>query len=173
LHHSEMRQFVSQFRELMYAMPFQLPQNLLLLGRTLAILSGMCTGLDPEFNLWEQLAPYARTLVAGDGSGNWNAILDQAGDLLRELLALPAQTSRVLTRIERGDLRVDTSDIARQINSLEVAVNRLLGGLIFAAFLSAGVLLYRGGDQPLGYVFWGLAALSLAWTALLARGRAR
>ncbi len=32
--HAEMRQFALQFRELMYAMPFQLPHNLLLLGRT-------------------------------------------------------------------------------------------------------------------------------------------
>src|SRR6185503_2343735 len=38
--HGEMRQFGMQFRELMYEMPFQLPHNLLLLGRTLGILSG-------------------------------------------------------------------------------------------------------------------------------------
>src|SRR6266545_6017349 len=50
--HREMAQFAMQFRGLMYEMPFQLPHNLLLLGRTVAILSGMCTGLDPNFNLW-------------------------------------------------------------------------------------------------------------------------
>ena len=55
--HREMAQFAMQFRELMYEMPFQLPHNLLLLGRTVAILSGMCTGLDPNFNLWAQLHP--------------------------------------------------------------------------------------------------------------------
>src|SRR5215217_9553092 len=62
--HREMAQFAMQFRELMYQMPFQLPQNLLLLGRTVAILSGMCTGLDPNFNIWTQLVPYARNLIA-------------------------------------------------------------------------------------------------------------
>jgi predicted unusual protein kinase regulating ubiquinone biosynthesis (AarF/ABC1/UbiB family) len=39
--HRQMVQFAMQFRELMYDMPFQLPHNLLLLGRTVAILSGM------------------------------------------------------------------------------------------------------------------------------------
>ncbi len=39
----------------MYTMPFQFPQNLLMLGRTVAIFSGMCTGLNPDFNLWAQL----------------------------------------------------------------------------------------------------------------------
>ncbi len=57
--HREMHQFAMQFRDLMYEMPFQLPHNLLLLGRTVAILSGMCTGLNPQFNLWDQLVPYA------------------------------------------------------------------------------------------------------------------
>jgi len=60
--HREMGQFAMQFRELMYEMPFQLPHNLLVAGRTVAILSGMCTGLDPNFNLWGQLAPYAQKL---------------------------------------------------------------------------------------------------------------
>ena len=49
--HAEMMKFGLQFRELMFSMPFQLPQDLLFLGRTLAILSGMCSGLDPHFNV--------------------------------------------------------------------------------------------------------------------------
>ncbi len=46
--HAEMMRFGLQFQELMFEMPFQLPENLLLLGRTVAILSGMCTGMDPR-----------------------------------------------------------------------------------------------------------------------------
>jgi predicted unusual protein kinase regulating ubiquinone biosynthesis (AarF/ABC1/UbiB family) len=44
--HAEMMRFGLQFRELMLDLPFQLPENLLLLGRTVAILSGMATGLE-------------------------------------------------------------------------------------------------------------------------------
>jgi predicted unusual protein kinase regulating ubiquinone biosynthesis (AarF/ABC1/UbiB family) len=47
----EMRAFALEFRELMYALPFQVPQDLILLGRTVAILSGMCTGLNAQFNV--------------------------------------------------------------------------------------------------------------------------
>jgi len=71
INHVEMRQFAMQFRELLYEMPFQLPHNLLLLGRTAAILSGMCTGLDPHFNLWDQVAPYAQKLIANEATSNW------------------------------------------------------------------------------------------------------
>jgi len=168
--HREMHQFAMQFRELMYEMPFQLPHNLLLLGRTVAILSGMCTGLNPQFNLWEQLVPYARKLLTEEGSSTWDVLLDEAGDLFRELIALPAQTGRVLTRMERGELTVNTPQVNRQMYHLEGSVNRLTGSIIFASFLLGGVILYRGGDITLGYAFWAFSALTLLWMFFFSRG---
>jgi predicted unusual protein kinase regulating ubiquinone biosynthesis (AarF/ABC1/UbiB family) len=172
VHHSEMREFALQFRELIFAMPFQLPQNLLLLGRTVAILSGMCTGLDPDFNVWRHMAPYARTLVADEGQSNWEVWLDQVGEIVKQLIALPGQAGRILTRLERGDLRVHVPQVSRQIYYLESAVNRLLGGLLFVTFLLAGVLLYLGGEPSLAYLLWGFSGLSLLWMIFVARGHA-
>ena len=168
--HREMRQFGMQFRELMYEMPFQLPHNLLLLGRTVAILSGMSTGLDPNFNLWSQLAPYAQKLVTEEGLSNWDVWLDEIGNLFKELIALPGQTSNVLTRLERGDLNVNVPQVNRQIYHLEGAVNRLVGSIVFAAFLFGGVLLYQSGDFTPGYVFWVFSGITLFWMIFLARG---
>ncbi|MBN2116742.1 MAG: AarF/ABC1/UbiB kinase family protein [Anaerolineales bacterium] len=170
--HREMGQFAMQFRELMYEMPFQLPHNLLLLGRTVAILSGMCTGLDPNFNLWGQLAPYAQKLVKEAGVSDWQFWLDQIGELVKQLIALPAQTGRVLTRMERGELSVNTPQANRQIYHLESAVNRLTGSVVLAAFLFGGVFLYRGEDVLLAYIFWGLSGLVLLWMIFLSRGHA-
>ena len=168
--HREMAQFAMQFRELMYEMPFQLPHNLLLLGRTVAILSGMCTGLDPNFNLWNQLVPYARKLITDQGISNWDVWLDEIGEVVKQLIALPAQTGRVLTRIERGELTVNTPLVNRQIYHLESAVNRLTGSLIFAAFLFSGVLLFQSGDNELAYIFWALSALTFLWMAFFSGG---
>jgi predicted unusual protein kinase regulating ubiquinone biosynthesis (AarF/ABC1/UbiB family) len=168
--HREMRQFAMQFRELMFEMPFQLPHNLLLLGRTMAILSGMCTGLDPEFNVWTQLAPYAQKLVRDQGLSNWEVWLDEIGELLKQLISLPSQTGRVLTRLERGELNVNVPQVNRQIFHLESAVNRLTGSIMFAAFLFGGVLLYQGGDIWLGYLFWALSGVTLLWMLFFSRG---
>ncbi len=168
--HGEMRQFALQFRELMYEMPFQLPHDLLLLGRTIAILSGICTGLDPNFNVWKQLAPYAKKLIADEGGSDWQVWLDQIGDLVKELIALPGQASRVLTSIERGEITLNMPQVNRQLYHLEGAVNRLVGSLIFTAFLFGGVFLYTNGSMVLGYVFWGLAGAIVLWTIFLARG---
>jgi predicted unusual protein kinase regulating ubiquinone biosynthesis (AarF/ABC1/UbiB family) len=168
--HREMAQFAVQFRELMYQMPFQLPNNLLLLGRTVAILSGMCTGLNPEFNIWNQLVPYARKMITEEGTSNLDVWLDEIGELVRQLIALPAQTGRVLTRIERGELNVNVPQVNRQIYHLESAVNRLVGSIVFAAFLFAGVMLFQSQDFTPAYVTWGLSGVTLFWMMFLARG---
>jgi predicted unusual protein kinase regulating ubiquinone biosynthesis (AarF/ABC1/UbiB family) len=166
----QMHQYAMQFRELMYEMPFQLPHNLLLLGRTVAILSGMCTGLDPDFNVWSELAPYARKMVMEEGVSNWDVWLDEIGEVVKQLIALPTQTGRVLTRLERGELVVDTPAVNRQIYHLEGAVNRLSGSMMFSAFLFGGVLLHQSGDETLSYIFWGLGGITLLWMVFFARG---
>jgi len=168
--HREMAQFAMQFRELMYEMPFQLPHNLLLLGRTVAILSGMCTGLDPNFNLWGELAPYAQKMVKDAGLSSWEVWLDEIGEVVKQLVSLPAQTGRVLTRLERGELSVNTPQVNRQIYHLESAVNRLVGSIMFAAFFFGGVLLYQSGDITLGYLFWAFSGVTFLWMAFFSRG---
>jgi predicted unusual protein kinase regulating ubiquinone biosynthesis (AarF/ABC1/UbiB family) len=168
--HREMRQFALQFRELMYEMPFQLPHNLLLLGRTVAILSGMSTGLDPNFNLWSQLAPYAQKLITEEGVSNWDIWLDEIAELFKQFVTLPAQASQVLSRLERGELNVNVPQVNRQIYHLESAVNRMTGSIIFAAFLFGGVLLRQSGDIKLSYVFWVFSGLTLFWMIFIARG---
>ena len=167
---AEMHQFSVQFRDLLYEMPFQLPHDLLLLGRSLSILSGMCTGLDTVFNPWGLLAPYAQNILAAEGLEGWEGWLDRIGDLVKELMALPAQTGRVLTRLERGDLTFNSPQVSRQIYHLEAAVNRLFGGLVFATLLFAGVLTYRVNAYLPAYVFWGFSAAALLWTVLLSGG---
>ena len=166
----EMHRFAMQFRELMYEMPFQLPHDLLLLGRTIAILSGMCTGLDPDFNVWQRLAPHARKMIEEEGGSALDMLLDQVGEFVKALVAVPDQMSRVLTSLERGQLTLNMPLVNRQIYHLEGAVNRLVGSLLFSAFFFGGVLLVTGGHMTLGYISWGFSVPPLLWTIFLSRG---
>ena len=172
INHAEMMQFAMQFRELMYNMPFQLPENLLLLGRTVAILSGMCTGLNPDFNLWEQIGPYAGKLVSDEkeGSSFFDTVLDEAGTLFKLLLALPGRTDRVLTLVERGELNVQMPLVNRQIAFVEMAVNRLTGVLVFVGLLLAGAVLYPS-NQTLAYVLMGGSGVALLFSLIFIRRR--
>jgi predicted unusual protein kinase regulating ubiquinone biosynthesis (AarF/ABC1/UbiB family) len=170
VNHEELMKFGMQFRELLFTMPFQLPENLLLLGRTIGILSGMCTGLYEEFNLWLQLAPYAKKLVEGEaGSSWWDTFSDEAGSLFKTLIAFPGKAERVLTRIERGELNVAMPLVNIQISYLERSMNRMTGGIVFLALLIAGAILYDA-NQTLAQGFFIGAGLALLYTLFLARG---
>jgi predicted unusual protein kinase regulating ubiquinone biosynthesis (AarF/ABC1/UbiB family) len=170
IRHDEMMKFGLQFRELMLTMPFQLPENLLLLGRTLGILSGMCTGLNPEFNLWLQIAPYARKLTEGEGGSFLDTFLDEAGEFLKTLIAIPGRAERVLGRIERGELNVEAPLVNLQISYLERSVNRLTGGIVFLGLLVSGAILYDGHTVLAQGLFAG-AGVALFYTLFLARGK--
>jgi predicted unusual protein kinase regulating ubiquinone biosynthesis (AarF/ABC1/UbiB family) len=159
----EIREFAHQYRDLMLNMPFQIPQNLLYLGRTVAILSGMCTGLDPDFNLWLQLAPYARKLVEEETSSGIDFWLDELGEMLQALLMLPGQTSRVLTQVEGKGLVVQSPQVSQEVRSLTRSVDRLTGGVVFAALLIGGVMLLNAGNQAYGGGLLGASGLALLW----------
>jgi predicted unusual protein kinase regulating ubiquinone biosynthesis (AarF/ABC1/UbiB family) len=169
----EMFQFADRFRDLMFNMPFQLPENLLLLGRTVAILSGMCSGLDNEFNLWNQLGPYATKLVSQEVGSNWRVWLDEAGNILKELVAIPSKMGRVLSQIERGDLTVQVPTVSRQLTYLEKAVNRLTGSLVFAAFLIGSVILFNAGKMLFSGILLGCSGVTLIWMLFFSRGTSR
>ncbi len=166
----EMREFAKEFRELMYEMPFQIPHNLLLLGRTVAILSGMCTGLDPDFNLWTQLTPYARKLISEEATSNSSVWLDELGNFAKAIRALPTQTGRVLEQMERGDLEVHMPRVAHQISKLERAVYRLAGSVIFGSLFIGGIAFYSAENLFVAGLLMGGSLLSLIWTIFFAKG---
>ncbi len=53
-----------EFNDLIFDMPFYIPQDFIYLGRTISILTGMCTLLDEHYNPWLELIPYTETLLA-------------------------------------------------------------------------------------------------------------
>jgi predicted unusual protein kinase regulating ubiquinone biosynthesis (AarF/ABC1/UbiB family) len=162
-----------RIRDVMVETPFQVPNDLLMLVRTVAILSGMCTGLDPNFNLWEELAPYARKLVEEQASSAFNLdnILSKVGDIVQVMVALPSQASRVLAQMESGGLVVQLPQVMREFRTLGRSIDRLTAGLVFAALLVSGVMLLNGGNAQLGQGLLGAAFATLLWVIFGRRGR--
>ncbi len=168
--HAEMMNFGLQFRELMLNLPFQLPENLLLLGRSVAILSGMCAGLDPDFELWSSIGPYAEKLISEEGGSTWDTLLAEGTKLLTTAIGLPGRADRVLTAMERGEFSVQTPLLDLRVRRLERAVGRITTGLVFAALLIAGAIVYAG-DPGFGRLLMGASVLPLV--ALMMGGRGR
>ena len=170
---NEVRDIGHRVRDVMVETPFQVPNDLLMLVRTVAILSGMCTGLDPNFNLWEQLSPYARRLVEEEASSAFSLdnILKQVGDVAQAFIALPSQASRLLAQMESGGLVVQAPQVMREVHTLGRSVDRLTGGIVFAALLISGVMLLNGGNTLPGEGLLGAAGTILLWVVFGRRTR--
>jgi predicted unusual protein kinase regulating ubiquinone biosynthesis (AarF/ABC1/UbiB family) len=141
----EMHRFAAEFRDLLYDMPFQMPSDLIFFGRCIAILSGMCTGLDPDFNLFSELAPYARTMLTAEGGGlNVDSALTWVIEQVRVLAGLPGRLDGLLSRVERGELTVvarAAPELQRQLERMTTAINRLVVAVLLAALIMAVILL--------------------------------
>jgi predicted unusual protein kinase regulating ubiquinone biosynthesis (AarF/ABC1/UbiB family) len=124
----------------------------------------MCTGLDPELNVWDELAPFARKLLAEEIGSGPKAWFDELGELARKLLALPTRTTALLEKAERGELEVRAPQLVTEIRRLSQAVRRVGGAIIFAALLIGAVQLFLAGEAIFSGVLLGGAALALLGT---------
>ena len=153
--------FAREFGDVLYNMPFQVPENFILLGRCVSILSGICSGLDPEFNIWTQIAPYAQKMVEMERGGPLEFFMRELTDTLRLAAGLPRRGESLLSRIEQGKLSVQTPDIKLGLARVERSNRSLAVVVVFAAFFLGAVQLYLGGELLGAAVAGGAAAIAL------------
>jgi predicted unusual protein kinase regulating ubiquinone biosynthesis (AarF/ABC1/UbiB family) len=163
-------QILTEYRDILFQMPFQVQVDLLFVLRSLELLNGLATYLDPEFNTVEALLPFARKMARRETStklGEWPKQLAELGAML---LTMPGRLDRVLTQAERGNLTVkyDWSRSARKsISGLEGAVHQLRRALIGVGFLLAGTYAkINGNPNHLGDGLLIAAGLVLAWALI-------
>ena len=163
MRHEEAIEFAHEFGDLMYEMPFQIPENLILLGRSMGILSGMCTGLNPDFNIWTNLAPYAQKLMEDESGGMMNVLLKEVSETLTTLISLPKRTETLLNRIEQGKLEVRVPEISYHLGRLERMFRRLGESILLAAFLITSVQAYLAGHNILAIGLGAISFLLVIW----------
>lgn len=165
---TEWQSLAKEYRDILYQMPFQLPTELLFVGRALALLSGMATALDPDFDPWQAIEPFARDMAAQEVGRDWRAILGELEKMGRLALSLPGQADRFFQRAAQGDLTVRsawTPEASRTLRRLETAIDRLAGAAVFAALLLSGVAVYLvRGAGTMSTVLLVLAGLALLYT---------
>lgn len=158
----EFRDFGREFGEVVRALPFQLPENFLLVIRAMSLTSGVCSSLDPDFNIWDEIEPYAGRLLR-DESGN--AVLEfarQALALGANLLRLPPRIDALITRVNEGSVTVAAAGVDRRLRRIERLVRAGVGSLLFAGLLMGGILALPTA-APLGIVLICVSVLPLGY----------
>jgi predicted unusual protein kinase regulating ubiquinone biosynthesis (AarF/ABC1/UbiB family) len=166
----ELEAFARQFGDTIRSLPFQLPENFLLLIRTISLVSGVTSALNPQFNMWDAVDPFARTVLRGSG-GDVIAVGQKALRYATTLARLPQRIDELATRIDRGQLAIRAPGVERRIAMIESVLGHLISAIVFAALLFSGVLLRRGGDEVLAWVLMGASVVPLLYLVLTWRRR--
>ncbi|WP_440696922.1 ABC1 kinase family protein [Clavibacter nebraskensis] len=167
----EFRAFAEEFQEVVRTLPFQLPDDFLLIIRAMSLTSGVCSALDPRFNLWDSVEPYAQRLIREERGNVVRDLGTRVSDTAGTLARLPGRLDALLTRIDEGALPISDPTLERRVGALERTLRRAISALVFGALLAGGVLL-RPDDEVLGTVLLVVSVLPLA-QALLPGRRAR
>lgn len=143
----------------------QLPGELVMLFRLVAMSESLGARLDPEFRLFDFARPYLEQFWLKWRSPKALALrLGQAVGEAAELgLDLPHRVSRLLGQLERGDLefKVSHEGVPELTRQLQRMTNRLALSILLAATIIAlglGMVVYHppGWEQYVGWLF-GLA----------------
>ncbi|CAN7334231.1 AarF/UbiB family protein [Pseudarthrobacter oxydans] len=146
---TEFRDFAVEFGDVVRSLPFQLPENFLLIIRAMSLTSGVCSSLDERFNLWDSVEPYAARLLRDERGNIVEDVAQQALDAAATALRLPKRLDALAGRLEEGSLAVANPRLERRIARLDRSTRRSASALVFAALLIAGAIV-RADDAVLG-----------------------
>jgi predicted unusual protein kinase regulating ubiquinone biosynthesis (AarF/ABC1/UbiB family) len=167
----EFRAFANEFGDTVRSLPFQLPENFLLIIRAMSLTSGMCSSLDPEFNIWNSVEPYSAQLIRDEGGNLVQDFAKRALTTLGLVGRLPQRADDLITRINDGNITVQTPRLDRRLASIERGIRQAIAAVIFGALLIGGILL-RPHFAVFGTVLMAVSALPLLYvlfSALFAR----
>ena len=156
----EFRAFALEFGDLVRSLPFQLPENVLLIVRAMSLTSGMCSALDPTFNIWDAVEPYSTKLIRAEGGNLLQQVGKQAVSAAGLIARLPQRLDNLTTRIEAGEISVQSPRLERRMRGLARTGRQLISAVLFAALLIGGILL-RAEDVVFGTVLMAVSALPL------------
>jgi predicted unusual protein kinase regulating ubiquinone biosynthesis (AarF/ABC1/UbiB family) len=156
----EFEAFAVEFGDLVRSLPFQFPENFLLIIRAMSVTSGVCSSLDPAFNIWDAVEPYSAQLIRAESG---NLIQDVAKRLFSSagvVARLPQRLDALTARIDEGKVSVRNPQLERRIAALERTGVRVISSVLFAALLIGGILL-RGQDVVFGTVVMAVSVIPL------------
>jgi predicted unusual protein kinase regulating ubiquinone biosynthesis (AarF/ABC1/UbiB family) len=150
---ADLRKLDISFRQL--TSTFQVPKDWVLLERTLLLLLGLCTELDPSWSPMTVIRPYLEDVVLGRDR-DWGELLrGSIKGMARTAITIPEDLQRVLVRANSGELEVRVPEITDAARVLYAAAHQLIFAILGAV---AGIVAFQAYDR-------GRTLLALALTA--------
>lgn len=143
----EFKQLAIQFSDLLRTLPFQLPEDFLLLFRSVSLLSGVTSALNRDFNMWDAVDPFARTLLNGGSNSTVKAIGRETLAFASTVARLPARIDSALTRFDQGLVSMRLPEVEKGLRRIDGSARRITSSIIFSILLASGVALRISQDE--------------------------
>jgi predicted unusual protein kinase regulating ubiquinone biosynthesis (AarF/ABC1/UbiB family) len=156
----EFRAFASEFTDIIRALPFQFPENFLLVVRAISLTSGVCSSVNPQFNIWNAIEPYSAKLIRAEGGNVIQAFLKDGLSTFALLTRLPKRVDSLITRAEMGQLTLRNPELERRTSTVNRSVRRVLSAVLFGVFFISGLILFDK-ESPLGYCLFVISGIPL------------
>ena len=147
---------------------YRVPKDWILMERTALLLLGLGAALAPGLNPLRVIAPYVEPLARASAPDVFAAFGDRLVAGVQRVFSLPEAAARVVERVDRGDVPVQTPGIEARLGAeadrVVAAARGVVWALLAAACGAIGYAAHVHGDGGL--------ALALAGGALVAAGAA-
>jgi ubiquinone biosynthesis protein len=120
----------------------QIPNNFILLGRSVSMLNGIAFSLNPDINIIEIGKPYIKKFLAGSGEEQAEQFLAELQKKALQLWRLPSQIEDFFVKANRGELsfKLSKSEVQGITVQIKAMTNVML--LIILAVTSATSALF-------------------------------
>ena len=110
--------------------------------------------------MWDAVEPYSTKLIRAEGGNLLQQVGKQAVSVAGLIARLPQRIDNLTTRIEAGEISVQSPRLERRMRGLARTGRQLISAVLFAALLIGGILL-RAEDVVFGTVLMAASALPL------------
>jgi predicted unusual protein kinase regulating ubiquinone biosynthesis (AarF/ABC1/UbiB family) len=111
---------------------FKIPKEWILLERTLLLLLGVCTTLDPEMDPTDVIQPYLERFLLGERKQWSELVVEASREMALSALSLPGELQRFMDRAARGELEFRLRGLDENVRVLYSAGQQLLWGILGA-----------------------------------------
>ena len=169
----DMRKMDIGFKEL--SSTFHVPKDWVLLERTILLLFGTCSLLDPELNPMAIIQPYLQEFVLGNR--DWTEIaVETVREMALSAITLPDDMKKYLTRAVRGELEVRVRGLEESSRTVYTIGRQVIYTLLTIAAGFAGLSFDGRGEHQAAralFVVAGVTAALLVLSSIFARPRSR
>lgn len=152
---------------------FHVPRDFVLLERTILLLTGVCTQLDPEMSPMEVVRPYVQDFVLANR--DWSQIaLEAAKDMAFKAITIPEDLRKYLIRANRGEQEIRVKGLAQAAGLVYAGARQMIYAAIGIASGIAALQLHLAGQTMIArYCLYGAGGMAvlLCGSMLLTRRR--